>query len=62
MYAIRSYYDAGSSVTTRYSVDGGPEQVYSVPFFLSQGGHTLTFHSTDAAGNQEDPPKSEIVV
>jgi len=36
-----------------YSVDGGADQVYSAPFSLGGGEHTLTFGAVDRAGNVE---------
>ena len=45
----------GSSVATTYfSVDSGFAQIYSIPFMLSgDGSHTVSYWSTDAAGNGE---------
>lgn len=47
--------DATSGVATRrYTIDGGPEQVYtSAVAIASQGDHTVTYWSTDNAGNVE---------
>lgn len=45
----------GSGVkATSYSLDGGPQTAYSVPFTVTgDANHTLTFNSTDNAGNVE---------
>lgn len=47
--------DATSGVAgTVYQLDGGPTTTYGGPFLVSApGGHVLTFHSTDVAGNVE---------
>ncbi len=47
--------DAGSGVaSTVYQVDGGSTQTYSAPFTVTgTGNHTVTWHSTDHAGNVE---------
>jgi hypothetical protein len=47
--------DATSGVgSTVYQLDGGPITTYTAPFPVSgAGSHTLTFHSTDNAGNVE---------
>ena len=46
--------DFGTGVReTRYSLDGAPEQVYSAPFTLAAGTHTLAYLSQDNAGNLE---------
>jgi hypothetical protein len=38
---------------TRYSINGGVEQVYTAPFKLSTPA-TITYYSTDIAGNKEE--------
>lgn len=47
--------DATSGVaSTSYTLDSGPPQTYTAPFTVSGDAvHTLTFHSTDNAGNTE---------
>jgi hypothetical protein len=47
--------DAASGVAkTVYRLDGGPTTAYTAPFPVSAlGGHKVTFHSTDNAGNVE---------
>lgn len=46
---------AGSGIaSTVYSVDGGPTQTYTGAFTVgSDGKHSVSFHSTDVAGNVE---------
>jgi large repetitive protein len=41
---------------TRYTIDGGSAQTYTVPFSVATAGsHTVTFWSVDAVGNAETP-------
>lgn len=46
----------GSGVkSTSYSLDGGPQTTYTSPFTVTgDANHTLTFNSTDNAGNMEE--------
>lgn len=54
----------GSGVkSTTYSLDGGPHTTYSIPFTISgDSNHTLTFNSTDNAGNAELPNTLHIAI
>jgi hypothetical protein len=46
--------DATSGLaSTRYSIDGGASQAYTGPFATAEGSHTVSYWSTDNAGNQE---------
>jgi hypothetical protein len=38
---------------TYYTVDGGPAATYDAPFSVGKGIHTVTFWSSDIAGNRE---------
>ena len=47
--------DDASGVASRwYSLDGGDLVLYSIPFFLEEGTHTLEFYSVDNLGNKEN--------
>ncbi len=53
--------DTSGVTSTEYSLAGGaPWTAYTVPFTLGEGQHTVTFRSTDAAGNVEGN-KSQVV-
>ena len=57
-------HDALSGVnTTQYSVDGGPAQAYTGAFsFATKGTHTISYRSTDVAGNIEDNTGNSITL
>ncbi|WP_066039712.1 family 78 glycoside hydrolase catalytic domain [Herbiconiux solani] len=47
--------DVSGVASTTYSVDGSPAAVYTAPFEVSgAGAHTVTYRSTDVAGNTEE--------
>jgi hypothetical protein len=54
--------DATSGVaSTMYSIDGGAPQAYTLPFVINTpGGHTITYYSTDVAGNVEATKTASI--
>jgi len=47
---------------TWLKLDGLPLQVYSGPFTLPAGHHTLTYNSSDIAGNQDTPQSLDLWV
>jgi hypothetical protein len=57
-------HDALSGIgSTNYSVDGGAPQVYTGAFaFATKGEHTISYWSTDVAGNIEDQTGNSITV
>lgn len=57
--------DRSGIASTVYRVDGGPVQNYSItgPFMVSSlGSHTVTFHSTDGAGNVESTQSTSFTI
>jgi photosystem II stability/assembly factor-like uncharacterized protein len=57
-----TFFDTQSGLgTTWYSFDGGAETTYSPPVAVPNGVHTVTWHSHDAAGNEELPQSGTII-
>jgi hypothetical protein len=46
--------DRSGVASTAYSVDGGAPKTYGQPFAVGKGVHTVTWWSSDVAGNVED--------
>ncbi|MFW3145852.1 MAG: PKD domain-containing protein [Thermoplasmatota archaeon] len=43
-----------SGATIRYQIDGGPVQLYGVPFYLTDGIHNISYWSMDRHDNMEE--------
>jgi hypothetical protein len=56
--------NASGVQTTWYSIDGGPNTVYSGGYFTvsSAGSHTITYYSVDVAGNRETPKSVSFTI
>jgi hypothetical protein len=53
----------GAVASTHYSVDGGVEGTYSVPFAISgDGTHLLRYRSADEAGNRETTVSVSVLI
>lgn len=49
--------------STQYQIDGGTSQTYGGPFSVSApGAHTVSFHSTDVAGNAETTQSTSFTI
>ncbi|PKM99725.1 MAG: hypothetical protein CVU78_04835, partial [Elusimicrobia bacterium HGW-Elusimicrobia-2] len=46
---------------TEYRIDGGGWQVYTEPFGLAEGAHTIEYYGQDKRGNKEEPAKTEKI-
>ncbi|MFH2084841.1 MAG: fibronectin type III domain-containing protein [Candidatus Omnitrophota bacterium] len=44
-----------------YGIDGGAWQVYTEPFGLAEGVHTIEYYGQDKKGNKEEPVKTAII-
>ncbi|MBI2384441.1 MAG: hypothetical protein HYV14_00350 [Elusimicrobia bacterium] len=53
---------ASGLALTHYQDNTGPLQTYSAPFLLTQGSHTLNYHSRDNLGNAEVAQSSTILI
>jgi hypothetical protein len=47
-------HDSSGVKATYYKIDDGEQQIYSEPFFIGEGTHTVEYWSEDNAGNIED--------
>jgi len=54
--------DAYSVESTRYRIDNGEWQTGSTFVISSEGKHTIKYHSTDAAGNEEEIKSFQVKV
>lgn len=55
--------DSGAGVAaTKFTIDGQAEQVYSGPFTIGDGDHTLRYWSEDGAGNAELQQTETVLV
>jgi len=60
-FSLFSHDGSGADNSTiNYSIDGGPQRNYTLPFTLSEGVHNISYSSTDDAGNSETPKQATI--